>query len=238
MNCGHAVCCNECKSDINEYCNICGVKISYLINANHHDIDDHFSRQLSSIKEEEFEKASNVIEVDSDKEEEVKDKNNRPQYNIHSDRSSDEDGHTLSNDNTKPVPVYVNTKQTKSTNSIQPVMPNRMHQQMRIQQSYNHNAHRMQNEIAEEDSSINHKTINKTQIKEEYEMNESSESNMASESIHLNNKKELEEDEESVDINKSKPKDYRISSIKNDDTKVKSNNIITPDDSESASYHT
>jgi hypothetical protein len=66
MNCGHAVCCANCKNLVNRVCPICGIKISYFIHASHPEASGNFYRQQSSAHEEDFDKVSGLMKLEED----------------------------------------------------------------------------------------------------------------------------------------------------------------------------
>lgn len=65
MSCGHAICCMKCKARANSVCPICGQTVSYLIHATQPEAEDSYSRQASSMQQDEVEKVSNLIRLSS-----------------------------------------------------------------------------------------------------------------------------------------------------------------------------
>lgn len=67
MNCGHAICCADCKPKVKDTCPICGVKVSYMIQASKGTSVQKFVRQPSSV--EDLDKVSNVVKEEPEDDE-------------------------------------------------------------------------------------------------------------------------------------------------------------------------
>jgi hypothetical protein len=98
MNCGHAICCVDCKQDVQKICPICGIAVSYFIHATCKQEEASFSRQMSSMNEDDIEKASNIIRLQDEEDrgsESLRNSNLRMENQIFDQNSIDSSDHNL-----------------------------------------------------------------------------------------------------------------------------------------------